>query len=129
MQAVLKDIEVMYVEAIGGTEGVMGAFQELERRLQSLKGRKFYGTYLGGVYRACVALKDDDNPAELGLKTWVVPGGEFARRKLENYTEKIPEIGQTFQAMIDETLWDAARPSIEFYRSHKELILYLPTLR
>jgi len=128
LQAVLKDIEVMYVEANGGTDGAMDAIQELEGRLRSLKGRKFYGTYLDGQYRACVALKDDDNPKELGLETWVIPGGEFIRRKMENYTEKIPEIGQTFQAMIDENPWDATRPSIEFYRSHKDLILYLPTL-
>ena len=66
----------------------MGAMQELEARLQSLKGRKFYGTYLNGQYRACVALKDGDDPADLGLKTWVIPGGEFARRKMKNYMEK-----------------------------------------
>ena len=129
MQAVLNDIEVMYVEAHGGTDGAIDAMKELEGSLQSLKGRIFYGTYLDGQYRACVALKDDDNPAGLGLKTWVIPGGEFARKNMENYMEKIPEIGQTFQTMIDEHPWDATRPSIGFYRSRKELILYLPTLR
>ena len=118
----------MYVEAIGGTDGAMEAMQELERRLRSLRGRKFYGTYLNGQYRACVALKDGDDPATFGLKTWIIPGGEFARRKMKDYTEKIPEIGKTFQAMAEESTPDASRPSIEYYRSHNELILYLPTL-
>ena len=53
-QAVLDDIEVMYVEADGGTQGAMDAMQELEGRIGSLKGRKFYGTFLDGQYRACV---------------------------------------------------------------------------
>ena len=119
----------MYVEATGGTDGAADAIHELEGRFQSLRGRKFYGTYLDGEYRACVAIKEGDDPAELDLKTWVIPGGEFACRKLDDYEEKIPEIGQTFQAMIAENPWDSTRPSIEFYRSHDELILYLPTLK
>ena len=127
-QAVLDDIEVMYIEADGGTDGATDAMQELEGRLQSLKGRKFYGTFLNGQYRACVALQDDDSPTELGLKTWVIPGGKFARRRMENYMERIPEIGRTFQSMVEETTPDATRPSVEYYRRHNELILYLPTL-
>ena len=126
MRVTLEDIKVMFVVATGGLEGAKEAFDRLEARLPSLKGRKFYGTYLNGEYRAGVALQADDDPASLGLETWVIPGGAFARRKMTNWSARIPEIGETFQAMAAEYPADPTRPSVEFYRSLKELILFLP---
>lgn len=36
------------------------------------------------------------------------------------------EIGRTFQRMSEEGERDSSRPSIEFYRSEKALVLFLP---
>ena len=126
IQVTLEDIRVMCIVAIGGLEGIKDAWEKLEAPLPSLKGRKFYGTYLNGEYRACVALRDDDNPASLGLDTWTIPGGTYGRRKIENWSEDTSEIAKTFAAMTAEYPVDTMRPGIEFYRSQKELILYLP---
>lgn len=126
MQVTLEDIKVMCVVAIGGLEGIKDAWDKLEAPLPSLKGRKFYGTYLNGEYRACVAL-DDDDPATLGLDT--IPGGTYVRRKIQNWSERTSEIGETFAAMAAEYPIDPTRPEIEFYRSQKELILYMPITR
>ena len=43
----LDDFEVMYVEAVDGLSGGQAAFQDLEGRLDSLRGRRFYGTVDG----------------------------------------------------------------------------------
>ena len=43
-----------------------------------------------------------------------------------NWQARIPEIGKTFQIMSQEGERDSSRPSIEFYRSEKELVLFLP---
>ena len=126
MHVTLEDVKVMYVVAIGGLQGINEAWDKLETPLPSLKGRKFYGTYLNGEYRACVALRDDDDPAALGFETWIVPGGTYARRKIEDWPERTFEIGKTFAAMAAEYPVDPTRPNIEFYRSQKELILFLP---
>ena len=52
------DTSVMYVAGETG-KPIAGqapkAFKELEAKLSSLKGRKFYGVVLGDEYRACVA--------------------------------------------------------------------------
>lgn len=128
MIVTLEDIKVMYVESSNGPAGAVKAFMDLESRLPSIKGRKFYGTYQhqDGPYRACVAITDDDDPAALGLKTRVIPGGKYAREKLENYRDRIPEIGRKFAAMTKENNPDQSRPGIEFYKSSKELLLFLP---
>ena len=115
----------MFVISPSGPPGAGEAFDALEARLPSLKGRKFYGTMLNGEYRACVARAAQDDPAAMGLQTWIIPGGAYARRKLEGWPERIREIGETFLAMSAEFPPDPSRPNIEFYRSQKELLLFL----
>jgi hypothetical protein len=125
MLVTLDDVKVMYVASANGPQGAGEAFDSLEARLPSLKGRKFYGTLLHGEYRASVAIEAQDAPAAMGLETWVIPGGAYARRKLEGWSERLPEIGETFRAMAAEFPPDPARPNIEFYRSQKELLLFM----
>ena len=124
----LDDFEVMYVEAVGGLNGAQAAFQDLEGRLHSLRNRRLFGTFNGECYRACVMPKDADEPRFLRLETWTIPGGRYARRKLVNWEDRVHTIGEEFDAMSDEHSWDETRPSIEFYRSRRDLILYLPIL-
>jgi hypothetical protein len=122
----LDDIDVMCVVAPGGPSGAPAAFHTLEAPLKSLKGRRFYGTYLAGEYRACVAIEPGDDPAALGLATWTIPGGKFEKRKLADWQSRLPDIGAMFIAMAREFDADESRPSVEFYRSSRELVLFLP---
>jgi hypothetical protein len=128
MEIVLGDIEVMYVSAEGGPAGAKQAFDRLESCLINLRGRKFYGTFQAGEYRACVALQPEDRPSDFGLSTWIIPGGRYARKKVKDWNEKISQFGEMFDAMAEEYAADPNRPSIEFYRSQRELHLLLPVL-
>lgn len=125
MLVTLDPVKVMFVVSPSGPQGASEAFDRLEACLPSLKGRKFYGTMLDGEYRACVALEPQDAPAVMGLQTWTIPGGAYARRKLENWPEHTNEIGRIFGAQAAEYPRDPTRPNIEFYRSQKELLLFL----
>jgi len=125
MLVTLEDVKAMYVVSSSGPQGAEEAFDRLEARLPSLKGRKFYGTMLNGEYRACVALETQDSPAAMGLETWIIPGGAYARRKLERWSERLPEIGQMFGELAAEYPRDPTRPNIEFYRSQTELLLFM----
>jgi len=128
VEVILNDIEVMCVVAEAGPADAQQAFDKLESNLKSLKGRRFYGTYHAGEYRACVALLPDDKPDALGLETYVIPGGKYIRKKMTQWTKRLPEIGNTFIAMSKQYPTDPTRPSIEFYRSQSELLLFLPVL-
>jgi len=121
-------IPVMYVESTTGLPGAAEAFSQLEGRLPSLKRRRFYGTFQppDGPYRACVAVEPDDDPRAMGLVEWTIPGGEYAHDRLKNWEDHIPEIGRTFERIARECERDPSRPSVEFYRSQKELVLLFP---
>lgn len=124
----LPDIPVMYVESPTGFAGAANAFDTLEASFPSLRGRKFYGTFQppAGPYRACVAIEPGDDVTALVLPTWTIPGGEYSRAKVANWEQNRPEVGKTFQRMREQNAHDTSRPSIEFYRSQRELILFLP---
>lgn len=130
MEVKLNDIDVMYVAAEGGVRGGKEAFDKLESKLPNLKKRKFYGALLGtpekGEYRACVAIREEDNPVAMGLKTWVIPGGRYTREKIKGWWDKLNLIGPVFKSMAENHTVDSSRPSIEFYRSQEDLILLLP---
>ena len=125
---ILAEVPVMYVESGTGLAGASQAFDLLEARFLSLRGRKFYGTFErpAGRYRACTAIKADDDVPRLELKTWVVPGGKYRRQKLLDWQTKIADIGKTFESMAMQGEPDPDRPGIEYYRSQKELVLFLP---
>jgi hypothetical protein len=128
MTSHLDPIEVMAVKAIGGTNGAKAAFDLLESKLSSLKGRRFYGTYnpFTQEYRACVKKEQGEDAASLGLEEWKLPGGSFAMTKLDEWQSKMAEIPKIFDKMAAENDVDTTRPSVEFYRSSRELLLYLP---
>jgi len=120
-------VEVLSVTARGGLAGAKAAFERLEGCFPSLRGRRFYGAMESdGTYRACVARLEGDDPERLGVDLWSLPGGRYARTKIADWEERTDEIGPAFAAMAADLQVDLARPSIEFYRSQRELILLLP---
>lgn len=126
----LNDMPVMFVYSKNAAKGGKKAFDELESRLSSMRHRKFYGVLEGspesGIFRACVEIMDTDNPKQLGLETWTVPGGKYARRKIKNWLDNLYQIKPTFDEMKKEYIYDSLRPTIEFYYRENILYLYLP---
>ena len=126
MQVVLADIPVMCIQAVGGLAGMAEAWVKLEAPLGSLRGRRFYGVYWKGSYWACVAAATGDDSAECGFDSWVIPGGLYASAKLKDWAEHTDEIQPAVSALLEANEVDSARPTIEFYRSQRELVLYVP---
>jgi hypothetical protein len=126
IDVVLPDVEVLYVDSDAGIPGAVEAFRRLEAPLPTLKGRRFYGVVQGDAYRACVARTPDDDPAGLGLATWVIPGGKYRRARIRDWAQHTAEIGPAFDALRAPGGVDPARPGIEFYRSQAELLVHVP---
>lgn len=129
----LPDIHTFSVLAQGGPETSKEAFATLEAHLfaaqgnKNLKGRKFYGVLQpDGRYRACLALMPGDDIDKLGCEPYTIPTGRYAKTKIENWPENTAKIGPTFDNLSSKYVADNARPAVEFYRSHTELIIYLP---
>ncbi|HTP55358.1 MAG TPA: hypothetical protein VML53_01665 [Thermoplasmata archaeon] len=125
-------VEVLRVRADLHGAGPKAAFDELESKIPSLRGRRFYGTVRmtsdGEEYHACVERVATDDPTRLGLETAVIPGGRYVRRKVFHWEEivaagKMPELADDLARRNDV---DPSRPTIEFYRSQTELHVLLP---
>jgi len=128
----LQDIPVLRVKADMKGKGPPAAFDLLESKLPTLKGRKFYGTFQprpdGEEYYACVARIDSDDPEKMQLETGAIPGGWYARRRFPDWEKNLSKLPSTFEEMARTNHVDPSRPSLEFYRSQAELILFLPVL-
>ena len=126
----LQDIPILYVAVTEGMGGPPDAFAELEGRLPTLRGRRFYGLYYAdqGRYLACVRKEASDDPKTLGLEELTISGGLYARRMLKDWGSRVDEIPRLFGEMVEAEETDSERPSVEFYRSQTEVHLLLPVL-
>jgi hypothetical protein len=126
----LQEMPVMRVRADMKGKGPSAAFDLLESKLPTLKGRKFYGTFQftpdGEEYYACVLRIDSDDPEKMELEPGVIPSGWYARSKLVDWPKNLSKLPIIFGEMKRTNDVDPSRPSLEFYRSQEEMQLFLP---
>ena len=130
-----EDVPVFRVRARMPNPGPAAAFEELESKLGTMKGRRFYGTMWmtdsGPEYQACVARVATDDPSLLQLAEGVIPGGRYARRRFPDWEKNLARLPAEFEEMIrsHSSEYDPTRPCIEFYRSQSELLMLVPVRR
>lgn len=116
-----------------GVKNSEKAFQKVESKLPFMKGRKFYGLLYGkpddGEYFACVEVKSGDNPQAVGLEKREIPGGWYARKKIRYWYEDLKLIGKGFEELFESHSIDTNRPTIEYYRSERDLHIFVPIER
>jgi DNA gyrase inhibitor GyrI len=81
-------------------------------------------------YWVCVQMREGDDPGALGLglEEGTLPGGQYARERLEGDAPAVyglikPTFDRLAEQRSDE---DVSRPSIEFYRRNDVIDLLLP---
>jgi len=125
-----RDLPVLRVKADWNAGGPASAMALLESKLPTLKGRKFYGCFRvlpeGEEYYACVARIDSDDPESMQVDTGIIQGGWYARRKLLDWSKDLSQMAKLFDEMTGANAIDPARPSLEFYRSEAEVLLFVP---
>jgi len=130
----LPDLHFASVEAEGGFAGAGPAFDRLERRMTSLRGRKMYGVVYPGDpvrYLACLLLEPDDD--DLDLERIVVPAGRYARVTVREWQARIAELPDVVDRLASAIgrsglTIDPGRPMLEYYRRQDELHMMLPVL-
>lgn len=116
-----------------GVKNSEKAFQKVESKLTSMRGRKFYGLLYGkpddGEYFACVEVDPGDDPQALDLDKREIPGGWYARKKIWYWYEDLAMIGKGFEDLLEDYRIDTNRPTIEYYRSERDLHIFVPIQR
>jgi hypothetical protein len=69
-----------------------------------------------------------EDPESLRFDRWTIPGGTYVMKKIINWNSKILQLPQIFDEMASGRKVDPGRPSVEYYRSQSELVLYLPVM-
>jgi hypothetical protein len=106
---------------------IAAAWRRLEDRLDSLRGRRFFGAFNGGMYRAAVQVRDGDDPVGAGFQTSSLPAGAYLRARLRDEPDRLYErIPTSFAALACQAIRDPDRPGIECYRRLDEVDLLLP---
>jgi hypothetical protein len=122
-------LRLITVRARSFPDGIRAAWQEIESQ-RAIKGRKAYGlictTEAGMEYYAGLVSDGELEERVTGLPVIELAGGKCARIKVENWKDKLDEIGALFAQMAEEHEVDPSRPAMEFYRGFAELHLLLP---
>ena len=126
----LPDIRLMVVRADEFPSGLQAAWDRLESRLSSLKGRKFYGIsrYEGSqmAYFAGFVPASDQEVQALGLLTMTIKGGKYARARLLDWRNHTGQIRQIFDELTRDFPMGPDGWALEYYRSQSELHLLIP---
>jgi hypothetical protein len=121
-----EEIAVQFVRVPDGLDEIGRAWNDLEA-VVALRGRHFYGAYdpTADEYRACVEVRGD--ALAPNLESGTLPGGRYLRARLRGEPPGIYEqIKPTFDALVAHHTPDETRPSLEHYRRHDEIDLFLP---
>jgi hypothetical protein len=120
---VRTEVPVLYVRAEGGPAGAPQAFARLEAALGGPRGRRFYGWFHRGEYRACAVRLAGDDASALGLSEGTLDGGRYARARHEG---PAPRIHETFLALLGAHGTDETRADLEEYRRADEVYALHP---
>ena len=110
----------MFKRVCDEQSAITAAWTELEQAVGSLRGRKFYGVFYDEAlqdsraeYHLCVLLRDDDDPVKLGLEVGTIPGGRYARVRLEGEPPAVYGlIAPTFRQLGKRSERDSRRPDV-----------------
>lgn len=132
-----EDEQLMCLMSHDGIETATSTFDDLEKRVGSLRGRRFYGLFRevdgGEEYICCTRIEPGDKPEELGLSMVSIRAGRYDRELLMDWSSKwdgrniegLPEMFETMMRRNGEDV-DTGSYAVEYYRSQKELYLMLP---
>jgi hypothetical protein len=126
----LPTLELVVSRADPFPQGVQAAFERIESRLPTLRGRKLYGVTFdrqeGLEYYAGVVPEHEGEAAALGLPILAIDAGLWARTRLHDWEQSIDKIPAVVDALAEKHGMDDSRPVLEFYRSRTELDVLVP---
>lgn len=127
-----SDVTVMGTATPDDIEHIKVAWAPFEE-IVGLRGRKMYALIdtTAKTYTVCTPVKEEDDPAALGLGTMTFPGGPYLRGRLigdppELYTRIGPAMMEIEAIVSASGSIDPRRPLVEYYKRLDEVELWVP---
>ena len=121
-----EDIKLILVKAKKFPDGVVAAYQELERAIVEPKGRAFYGISRGDksgaiLYWAGVRPMGDEEQ-RLGLEKLTLKKGTYVSETLSDWRGREQVIGETFQKLLTDQRLDPQGYCVEQYLDNGDVV-------
>jgi len=122
-----EDVRVFCVKAKSFPDGVVEAFQTIEKIDPAMKARTFYGISNPDqtgkiIYKAAVVEAYEGEGAKYGYETFIIKKGEYMTETIHDFMKNIPEIGLTFQRLLTTPRLDLNSSCVEWYKSSSEVM-------
>jgi predicted transcriptional regulator YdeE len=79
------------------------------------------------VYKAAATTSSEEEAKKFGLEYFVIPKGQYLSETLVNWMDQLPNIGNTFSAMMKDERADSTFPCVEWYKSDHEMMCMMRT--
>ncbi|HMH23581.1 MAG TPA: hypothetical protein VK563_17465 [Puia sp.] len=120
-----KDINVFCVTASSFPDGILEAHQKLHSLVPFSLERKYFGLSRPEngiiVYKAAAQELQPGEGEKLNCETLVLKEGNYIDRTIHDYMKNIPEIGKTFQELLQTPGLDPQGYCVEWYISDKDV--------
>lgn len=119
-----KDIKLMAIKAKSFPHGIQEAWKELESKISSKRGKKFYGILQTAKsnlnYYACVNRNEVDTYQISDQVT--IKKGRYLAKEINSWQSDTTVIENTFMQLFSQDGIDDESPFIEFYKSKNTLV-------
>lgn len=124
-----SDVTVMQRTTADDLPHIQAVWPDFEQ-LVGLRGRKMYARIdtTENAYTVCTPIRDNDDPARLGLDVGVLLGGGYLRGKILGEPGVYEGIAAGMAELEAIGPMDPGRPLVEFYRRRDQIELWLPVL-
>lgn len=124
---VKEEVSLVYEISYDFAQDIPASFLRLAERLKNNgQERECYGIVLkekGEMqYRATYTELYSGEGSALGIPTMVIPKGRYESIQMEDWSQKLMQIGPTFDQILKSGKVDIESPCIEYYKTKRELI-------
>ena len=103
-------------------EGIQEAYKTLESKVESAKGRKYFGIYQrtedGINYSAAMLKESDDEDKKYGFDGFTIEKGKYLSVTVKDWQKSVDCIGPTFEKIFEDERVDKNSVSIEVYKGN-----------
>jgi hypothetical protein len=121
-----KEIKILCVTAATFPNGVMGAFETLTKKIDSVEGRTYYGISWmdkngGIIYKAAVNELENGEAEKFSCEPFTIRKGAYIIEVVTDFMKNISAVSETFTKLLKDPRIDKNGYCVEIYFNQKDV--------